>query len=117
MELIQVVDKNYFPPLTTRRNHRIVAFLYCFQFILTKEKVNSFLKKTFENNYYIFENTFAWKIIQGVAKNKDFLKQVIQKYLKKQWLFDRLDFVDQACLLIATFEILFIKTNNKIVIN
>ncbi len=118
MAHIQVGDSIDFPKLTKhRRSNRVVAFTFCFQLVFSKAKREVFLKNVFEHNKYNFENTFAYELIEGVAKNLTFLKAIIQKHLKKDWLFERLQYQDQAILLLACYEILFKDTPFSVVIN
>ena len=112
------MDNFDFPKLTKkRRSQRIVAFGFCFQLLFLKPNRKEFLKKVYEDEKYNFDNTFAYQIIEGVVTNITFLKSIIQKYLKKSWIFERLHYQDQAILLMASYEILFIKTPFAIVIN
>lgn len=77
-------------------------------------------------NYVKSENTlhpgqsgyeFAKWLIDTTLENKESYIQLIEKYLKKGWTFERLSKMEQAILLVATCELLEEELDRRIVIN
>ena len=53
----------------------------------------------------------------ALLQNKDTYQNEIEKYLKKEWSFDRLSVMERAILLIATCELLESDVPKNIIIN
>ncbi|MBP5679313.1 MAG: transcription antitermination factor NusB [Bacilli bacterium] len=62
------------------------------------------------------ENSFVNDTIEGIIKNKKEMIEVDNKYLK-DWTMDRLNKVDQAILLLGTYELLYTDTPSVVAIN
>ena len=62
------------------------------------------------------ENSFVNDTIEGIIKNKKEMIEVDNKYLK-DWTLDRLNKVDQAILLLGTYELLYTDTPSVVAIN
>lgn len=60
---------------------------------------------------------FSKWLIETTIKNFESYKNLIDKYLKKGWTFDRIGKMEQAILLIATCEILESELDERIIIN
>lgn len=60
---------------------------------------------------------FAKWLIDTTLENKESYIQLIEKYLKKGWTFERLGKMEQAILLVATCELLEEELDRRIVIN
>ena len=59
---------------------------------------------------------FANQLIEGVLLNYDGLQETVKKHLKK-WTLERLDKLDLTILLVGAYEINFLGTPPKVVIN
>ncbi len=62
------------------------------------------------------ENDFVNETIFGIIKKKDKLIKLDNKYLK-DWTIDRLNLVDQAILLLGTYELMYTETPSVVAIN
>jgi len=62
------------------------------------------------------ENEFVNETIDGIEKNKDKLIELDNKYLN-DWTMDRLNLVDQAILLLGTYELMYTDTPSVVAIN
>lgn len=63
------------------------------------------------------DREYVISIADGVAKNDETITALIAKNLKKGWTIDRISTTDLALLKFAIYEINYIKTPFKIVIN
>ena len=62
------------------------------------------------------ENEFVNETIEGIQKNKKELVKLNNKYLK-DWTLDRLNLVDQAILLLGSYELMYTETPSVVAIN
>ena len=62
------------------------------------------------------ENEFVKNTIEGIIKYKNKIIKLDNKYLK-DWTMDRLNKVDQAILLLGTYELMYIDTPSIVAIN
>ena len=62
------------------------------------------------------ENEFVNETIDGIEKNKDKIIELDNKYLN-DWTMDRLNLVDQAILLLGTYELMYTDTPSVVAIN
>lgn len=62
------------------------------------------------------ENEFVNETIDGIEKNKEKLIELDNKYLN-DWTMDRLNLVDQAILLLGTYELMYTDTPSVVAIN
>ena len=62
------------------------------------------------------ENEFVNDIVSGILKNKKELIRLDNKYLN-DWTMDRLNKVDQAILLLGTYELMYTDTPSVVSIN
>ncbi len=60
---------------------------------------------------------FCHWLIETTLKNKKSYEELLNKYLKKGWTFNRLGVMERAILLIATCELLESDLPKKIIIN
>jgi transcription antitermination protein NusB len=93
---------------------KIVTILYQVN-IYEKCNVSFDIDKIIKDNYLVKSN-FIDDIVYGVIEKKDELTKVINKYMST-WTLDRLGLIDQAILLISTYEILYYNTPNVVCIN
>ena len=61
--------------------------------------------------------TFSKWIVENTLKNKKSYQELISRFLKKGWTFERLGKMEQAILLVATCELLESNLPKTIVIN
>ena len=93
---------------------KIVTILYQVN-IYEKCNVSFDIDKIIRDNYLVKSN-FIDDIVYGVIEKKDELTKVINKYMST-WTLDRLGLIDQAILLMSTYEILYYNTPNVVCIN
>ncbi len=93
---------------------KIVTILYQVN-IYEKCNVSFDIDKIIKDNYLVKSN-FIDDIVYGVIEKKDELTKVINKYMST-WTLDRLGLIDQAILLMSTYEILYYNTPNVVCIN
>ncbi len=62
------------------------------------------------------ENEFVNETIAGIKKNKKKIIEIDNKYLN-DWTMDRLNLVDQAILLLGTYELMYTDTPSVVAIN
>lgn len=62
------------------------------------------LDDSFNDNFKSADDEFALKVLNDLKINESNYIQEIQEYLK-DWSFDRLSYIDQGILLVATSEI------------
>ncbi|MBR6137114.1 MAG: transcription antitermination factor NusB [Bacilli bacterium] len=74
-------------------------------------KVEDLIKELLE-----VENEFVNETIDGIEKNKDKIIELDNKYLN-DWTMDRLNLVDQAILLLGTYELMYTDTPSVVAIN
>ncbi|MDD6711955.1 transcription antitermination factor NusB [Sharpea azabuensis] len=60
---------------------------------------------------------FAIRLVKTVLENKDNYIVLISKELKKGWTFNRLSYMEQAILLVATCELADSELDKRIIIN
>lgn len=61
-------------------------------------------------------NFCCW-LVETTLRNKESYQNLLSRYLKKGWSFERLNVMERAILLIATCELLESDLSEKIVIN
>ena len=103
-----------------RQIAREKAIIGIYQHLLvdnTIEDIYEFLKEdeTLENNEETME--FSQWLVKTTIENYNSYKELLGKYLKKGWTFDRIGKMEQAILLIASCEILESNLDEKIIIN
>ena len=62
------------------------------------------------------ENEFVNETINGILEKKEEIIQLDNKYLN-EWTMDRLNKVDQAILLLGTYELMYTETPSVVCIN
>lgn len=60
---------------------------------------------------------FSQWLVKTTLDNKESYQNLIEKYLKKGWTFNRLGQMEKAILLVATCELLESDLSNKIIVN
>ena len=103
-----------------RKLAREKATIGIYQYLLVDHSIDEiidYLKK--EKDIKKNEDTlqFATWLVETTIANKDSYIEVLSKYLKDGWQFERLGVIEQAIMLIATCELLESDLPKKIVIN
>ena len=83
-----------------RHEYRERLMFVLYQHLLLQKDLNVCFINTFEDD----DNEFINKIINDININENTYIEKISQYLKN-WTFDRLNYVEQAILLLATSEI------------
>lgn len=78
--------------------------------MISKEIATSFIIEAGKTD------AFANEIVEGVCENIAELDMKIKPHLK-QWTIERLNKIDRIVLRMATFEILFMETPDKVAVN
>lgn len=63
------------------------------------------------------ESEFTKNLINGVVKYEDSLNEIVNKYMVEGWSLLRLSKVDAAILKVGAYELLYLDTPYKVVIN
>lgn len=93
---------------------KIVTILY--QIILyTKGNISFDVDKIIKENYEIKSN-FIDDIVYGVLEKREELTVLINKHME-EWTLNRLGLIDQAILLMGTYEMMFYDTPDVVCIN
>lgn len=90
------------------QNLLVDASLDDLMLFIREEKMIAESEKTLE---------FAQSLIATTLNNKDSYINLLNKYLKKGWVFERLGMMEKAILLIATCEMLEFDTPKEVAIN
>lgn len=86
--------------MLNRHEYRERLMFVLYQHLLLQKDLNVCFINTFEDD----DNEFINKIINDININENTYIEKISQYLKN-WTFDRLNYVEQAILLLATSEI------------
>lgn len=100
-----------------RRENRVKAMQLIYLMDLESLTQEQVIKYAFEKLDFAIEGTYALELLEGVAKKKPALEKIISMYLPNNWIFERLNKVEKAILLIGAWEILATDTPKQIVIN
>ena len=95
-----------------RHEYRERLMFVLYQHLLLQKDLNVCFINTFEDD----DNEFINKIINDININENTYIEKISQYLKN-WTFDRLNYVEQAILLLATSEINQALNDKSIVID
>lgn len=99
-----------------RNELRIIIMTILYQISLyDNNKINYDVKDIIAENLKT-DNKFVNNIVMGVIDNKNYIDEVINKYLK-DWTINRLGLTDQAILRMGTFELLYTDTPEVVVID
>lgn len=101
----------------TRRDYRIQAMQLIYLMEIENLTKDELVKVAFEKMDFAIEGTYTLELIEGVAKKRAALEKIITMYLPANWLFERLNKVEKAILLIGAWEILATDTPKQIIIN
>ena len=96
--------------MLNRHEYRERLMFVLYQHLLLQKDINECFENTFEDD----DNDFIVNIVNDLNINEQSYIEEISRYLKN-WTFDRLNFVEQAILLVATSE-LKLGLNDKSVI-
>ncbi len=108
-----------------KRNERICAMSILFSIDMVKNTDQEELNSQLEYNKQLYieqideaETYFEGieKLVRGVISNLEVIDQKITSKLIN-WTLDRLSYVDRAILRIATYELMILKIDKKIVID
>lgn len=105
---------------THRKKAREIATICIYQNLLVETSLD-------EMHTYISENEklasseeslkFAMWLVETTIQHKQSYQDLLEKYLKKGWTFERLSVMERAILLIATCELLESDLPKTIIIN
>ena len=103
-----------------RKLAREKATIGIYQNLLVESDLKE-IKLFLENDEKLSGNSksmdFAVWLVETTLKNKDNYSELLSKYLKKGWPYDRLSPMERAILLIAACEVLESDLPNNIIIN
>lgn len=105
---------------TRRRLAREKAIIGIYQNILVEasfEDIINYLKEDDVLSELPEAMEFSSWLVRTTLEHKDSYYQLLSRYLKKGWTFERLGKMEQAILLVATCELLESDLPKKIVIN
>lgn len=104
---------------TIRQIAREKAIIGIYQHLLGADKTDimNYVKSDGQLHQGASAYQFCEWLIDTTLENEESYKQLINKYLKKGWVFDRLGKMEQAILLIGTCELLESELDAHIVIN
>ncbi len=99
-----------------RRDQRIKIMTCLYQYLLTDRSLDDIFADNLDIDdkksiSFIVENTV------NTINEYENLRKIISANLTDTWEFDRLGFIEQAILLLATYEIRYSNTDKAIVIN
>ena len=91
-----------------RRKGRELALAVLYQWDLLGKDWKSLFQKTAKNFFPYPKKSvdFAWKLVEGVVLNRDFIDSFIEKYALN-WPIDRMNVVDRNIMRIGIFEMLY----------
>ena len=92
----------------------IMKVLYQIE-ILNSTKIDYNIEELIKEQLEV-ENSFVNDTIQGIEKKKKEIIKLDNKYLN-DWTMDRLNTVDQAILLLGTYELMYTDTPSVVAIN
>ncbi|MFV0424706.1 MAG: transcription antitermination factor NusB [Bacilli bacterium] len=94
-----------------RGKARVIATKNIYQMILNDESMKDVIAQ------YETKDDFLMQLCNGVSNNYEMLNLEIESKLKKGWSMNRLNVIDRAILLVASYEILFSDLDKRIIIN
>lgn len=100
-----------------RRENRVQAMQLIYLMELEQLSKEDLIKYAFEKLDFKIEGSYALELVEGVASKRGALEKIISMYLPENWIFERLNKVEQAILLIGAWEILATDTPKQIIIN
>jgi len=95
-----------------RHQSRENAMIVIYQFLL----IGLDIEKSIDNYSHFEDCSFFNQLARNTVHNLDFLKESLSRHLK-DWDFDRLNYVEQAILLVATCELRLEEVEKAVVIN
>lgn len=101
--------------MTTRRSLRETAMIGLYQYLLLKSDIRVILEDLCACDLKDVDPYILDCVIECLENQKDYVNS-INKHLKN-WEFDRLGYIEQAILLLATHEIDAKKADKAVVIN
>lgn len=105
---------------THRKLAREIATIGVYQNLLvgaSLDDIYAFLSENEKLSQSEESMTFAKWLVDTTISHKESYQQLIEKYLKKGWTFERLGVMEKAIMLIATCELLESDLPKTIVIN
>lgn len=105
---------------THRKTAREIATICIYQDLLVEASLDDMHTYISENEKLASSEDslkFATWLVETTLQNKSSYQELLEKYLKKGWTFERLSVMERAILLIATCELLESDLPKTIVIN
>ena len=101
--------------MTSRRSLRKTAMFSLYQYLLLKKDIREILEDLCEQPLEEIDPYILDCVIECLEQQEDYVRR-IDKSLK-EWSFNRLGYIEQSILLLATHEILEGKADKAVVIN
>ena len=100
----------------TRRD---LAFRYIYSQEIQKQNSKSQVKLFLDSQEVVEGKSreYVKDVANGIKENNEVISSLIEKNLKQGWTIDRISIVDLSLLKLAIYEINYIKTPFKIIIN
>ena len=105
---------------THRQIAREMAIIGIYQYLLvenTYDDIIGFIKEDKALEEYPEALSFSEWLVAKTLENEQSYVTLLSKYLKKNWTFERLSYMERAILLVATCELLESELPKTIVIN
>lgn len=94
-----------------RAKARVIATKNIYQMILNNESMKDVIAQ------YETKDDFLMQLCNGVSENYEMLSLEVESKLRTGWSLKRLNVIDRAILLVASYEILFTDLDKRIIIN
>ena len=105
---------------THRKTAREIATICIYQNLLvgaSLDDMHTYISENKELSSSEDSLKFALWLVETTLQNKASYKQLLERYLKKGWTFERLSVMERAILFVATCELLESDLPKKIVVN
>ena len=102
-----------------RSQMRELAFKLLYQIEIQKENDEETVNIFFENNNIEDEETrkYIKDVINGTAKNQEYIDNLISKNLKEGWKIERITKISLALLKLSIYEMIYNEIPYKVAIN
>ncbi len=105
---------------THRKTAREIATICIYQNLLvgaSLDDMHTYISENKELSSSEDSLKFALWLVETTLQNKASYQQLLERYLKKGWTFERLSVMERAILFVATCELLESDLPKKIVVN